>query len=182
MERPYVLHLFTPAHHASPFDVNMAYDAGWNAVATYTEVDVDEVESMIQDVIFSRGPKGARRTGVFIGGRSMQTAMDMLESAWEAMFPPFAVSVFADPSGAFTTAAAMVSKVEQRLQSCHDATLKDQRLVVLGGTGPVGRRVAQMLLADGASVQLTSRSSSGTSTRNRRSWRSRRSADTSRIS
>ena len=73
------------------------------------EVDADEVESMIQDVIFSRGPKGARRTGVFIGGRNMQTAMDMLESACEAMFPPFSVSVFADPSGAFTTAAAMVA-------------------------------------------------------------------------
>ena len=26
-------------------DVNMAYDAGWNAVATYTEVDVDEVSA-----------------------------------------------------------------------------------------------------------------------------------------
>ncbi len=157
MERPYILHLFTPAHHASPFDVNMAYDAGWNAVATYTEVDADEVESMIRDVIFSRGPKGARRTGVFIGGRNMQTAMDMLESACEAMFPPFAVSVFADPSGAFTTAAAMVAKVEQRLQSCHNTTLEGQRVVVLGGTGPVGTAAAVLAAQCGAHVVVMGR-------------------------
>jgi methylene-tetrahydromethanopterin dehydrogenase len=157
MERPYVLHLLTPAHHASPFDINMAYDAGWDAVATYTEVDVDEVESMIQDVIFSRGPKGVRRTGVFVGGRSMQTAMDMLESAWEAMFPPFVVSIFADPSGAFTTAAAMVAKVEQQLQTHHDQTLNGQRVVVLGGTGPVGSAAAVLAARCGAQVVVMGR-------------------------
>ncbi|MDH3282219.1 MAG: methylenetetrahydromethanopterin dehydrogenase, partial [Gammaproteobacteria bacterium] len=30
MEKPYVLHLITPDKNASPFDVNMAYDAGWD--------------------------------------------------------------------------------------------------------------------------------------------------------
>jgi methylene-tetrahydromethanopterin dehydrogenase len=157
MERPYLLHLLTPAHHASPFDVNMAYDAGWDAVTTYTEVDVDEVESMIQDVIFSRGPKGARRSGVFIGGRSMQTAMDMSENAWEAMMPPFAVSVFADPSGAFTTAAAMVAKVEQQLKACHGQSLEGQRVVVLGGTGPVGSAAAVLAARCGAQVVVMGR-------------------------
>jgi methylene-tetrahydromethanopterin dehydrogenase len=157
VKRPFVLHLLTPTHHASPFDINMAYDAGWDAVATYTEVDVDEVESMIQDVVFSRGPKGARRTGVFIGGRSMQTAMDMLENAWEAMMPPFAVSVFADPSGAFTTAAAMVAKVEQQLHASSGLTLKGLRVVVLGGTGPVGSAAAVLAAQCGAEVVVMGR-------------------------
>ena len=38
MEKPYILHLFTPAAQASPFDVNMAYDAGFDAVVPYTGV------------------------------------------------------------------------------------------------------------------------------------------------
>jgi methylene-tetrahydromethanopterin dehydrogenase len=87
----------------------------------------------------------------------MQTAMDMLESAWEAMFPPFAVSIFADPSGAFTTAAAMVAKVEQRLQTCHDTTLQGQRVVVLGGTGPVGSAAAVLAAQCGAQVVVMGR-------------------------
>ena len=107
MEKPYLLHLITPAKNASPFDVNMAYDAGWDAVTAYTNVESDEVDNLVQDAIFSRGPKAVKRTGLFIGGRDMVLAMDMLESARESMVPPFEVSVFADPSGAFTTAAAI---------------------------------------------------------------------------
>ena len=41
MERPYILHLFTPGHQASPFDVNMAADAGYQIITPYTDVGVD---------------------------------------------------------------------------------------------------------------------------------------------
>ncbi len=54
---------------------------------------------------------------VFIGGRDIDLAMDMFEAAQKSMFTPFEVSVFADPSGAFTTAAAMVAKVEVHLKT-----------------------------------------------------------------
>jgi methylene-tetrahydromethanopterin dehydrogenase len=87
----------------------------------------------------------------------MQTAMDMLENAWEAMVPPFAVSVFADPSGAFTTAAAMVAKVEQQLQLHSGLTLQGQRMVVLGGTGPVGSAAAVLAARCGAQVVVMGR-------------------------
>jgi methylene-tetrahydromethanopterin dehydrogenase len=113
MEKPFILHLFTPTPQASPFDVNMAYDAGYDAVVPYTNVALDQVAALTQDAIFSRGPKGAKRTGIFIGGRENGLAADMLDAARKAMFPPFEVSVFADPSGAFTTAAAMVAVVER---------------------------------------------------------------------
>src|SRR3546814_18084745 len=53
--------------------------------------------------IFSRGPRGAKRTGVFIGGRNAVLALDMLGAARKAMVPPFEISVFADPAGSFTT-------------------------------------------------------------------------------
>ena len=56
-----ILHMVTPLKHMSPFDVNMALDAGYDAVVTYTGVTLDEVTGLVQDAIFSRPPKiGAR--------------------------------------------------------------------------------------------------------------------------
>jgi methylene-tetrahydromethanopterin dehydrogenase len=106
-ERSAILHLFTPTKQASPFDVNMAVDAGYQVVVPYPEVDMRNVAALTQDAIFSRGPKGVRKTGIFIGGRDVVVAQDMLELAQKSMFPPFMVSAFADPSGSFTTGAAV---------------------------------------------------------------------------
>ena len=116
MEKRQILHLFTPAAQASPFDVNMAYDAGYDAVVAYAGMSALDVVTLTQDAIFSRGPKGVRRTGIFIGGRDLGLALEMLDAAKKAMVPPFEVSVFADPSGAFTTAAAAVATVERWLR------------------------------------------------------------------
>lgn len=159
MERPYLLHLFTPTPQASPFDVNMAYDAGYDAVIPYTGVALADVANLTQDAIFSRGPKGVKRTGIFIGGREIGLAADMLDAARKAMFPPFQVSVFADPSGAFTTAAALVASVEKKLKDGHSTDLAGKRIVVLGGTGPVGAAAAVLASGAGASVQIGSHSS-----------------------
>ena len=101
MERPLILHMFTPGPQMSPFDVNMAADAGYQIVTPYCHVTLEAVAGITQDAIFSRGPKGVARTGIFIGGRDVMLAADMLERAKKAMVPPFVVSVFADPSGAW---------------------------------------------------------------------------------
>ena len=109
MAHPRILHMITPLKHMSPFDVNMALDAGFDAAIPYTNVTIEDVKGLVQDAIFSRGPKGVARTGIFIGGRDAVVAADMLETSTKAMVPPFVVSVMADPSGAYTTAAAMVA-------------------------------------------------------------------------
>ena len=158
MERPYILHLFTPGRQASPFDVNMAADAGYQLITPYTDVGLDAVTALTQDAIFSRGPKGVARTGIFIGGRDALLAADMLERAKSAMFIPFAVSLMADPSGAYTTAAAMVACVEAALQRHHGLSLSGQRVLVLGGTGPVGRISAVLAAQAGATVRIASHS------------------------
>jgi Shikimate 5-dehydrogenase len=157
MSKPYLLHMFTPAKNVSPFDVNMAYDAGWTAAIPYTGVELDEIRDLVQDAIFSRGPTGVRRTGIFIGGRDMHLAMDMLEKAKASMVPPFEVSVFADPSGAFTTAAGMVAAVERQLKKTHSTTLEGKCVLVLGGTGPVGAAAAVLAAQAGARVKILSR-------------------------
>lgn len=157
MEKPYILHMITPEKNLSPFDVNMACDAGWNNCIAYTSVENDEVQTLVQDAIFSRGPTGVKRTGIFFGGRDMHTAMDMMEICRESMVPPFEVSAFADPSGAFTTAAGMVAKVEKALNDIHDTDFEDLCVVALGGTGPVGMAAAVIAAKAGAKVKIMGR-------------------------
>jgi methylene-tetrahydromethanopterin dehydrogenase len=157
MEKPYILHLLTAARHASPFDVNMACDAGYDVVVPYTDVAVADVTALVQDAIFSRGPKGALRTGMYIGGRDIGIAADMLQAARKAMVPPFEVSVFADPSGAFTTAAALVACVERQLRRGEAGALPGTNVVVFGGTGPVGATAALLAVEAGAHATIVSR-------------------------
>jgi methylene-tetrahydromethanopterin dehydrogenase len=157
MERPYILHMFSPTRQTSPFDVNMAADAGYQIIVPYNDVGLDGVAALTQDAIFSRGPKGVARTGIFIGGRDALLATDMLERCRSAMVKPFVVSVMADPSGAYTTAAAMVACVEAALQHGHGGGLAGRHVVVLGGTGPVGRVAGVLAAQAGAQVKLSSR-------------------------
>ncbi|MES9852358.1 MAG: NAD(P)-dependent methylenetetrahydromethanopterin dehydrogenase [Candidatus Thiodiazotropha sp. L084R] len=156
MERPYLLHMLTAVKNLSPFDVNMAYDAGWTGCTPYINVTLDEVQDLVQDAIFSRGPKGVKRTGIFIGGRDAHVAMEMMHKAKQSMVPPFEVSLFADPSGAFTTAAGMVACVERELKKIDSKGLQDKRVMVFGGTGPVGSTAAMLASNAGAEAVIIS--------------------------
>ena len=149
-----ILHLITASKNASPFDVNMAYDAGFDKVVPYTNVALDEVVALTQDAIFSRSPSGVKREGIFIGGRDIDLAMQMLSLSKGAMFSPFSCSVFADPSGAFTTAAAMVAKVEFNLHKHFGLDLSGKTLSIFGASGPVGSCAAIIAALKGATVQL----------------------------
>lgn len=154
MERPRILHMFTPGQQMSPFDINMAADAGYDMVPIYSDVTLDRVAGLTQDAIFSRGPRGVSRTGIFIGGRDVLLAADMVDKAVAAMVPPFVVSVFADPSGSYTTAAAMVACVEAGLKTL-GKTLAGLKVVVIGGTGTVGRIAGVIAAQQGARVCLS---------------------------
>ncbi len=136
----------------------MAVDAGYQVVMPYADVDLENIAGLTQDAIFSRGPKGVRKTGLFIGGRDVVMANDMLELAQKSMFPPFVVSVFADPSGSYTTAAAMIACVERELRKKHNTDLQGKQVLILGGTGAVGRICGVMCARAGASVRLCSHS------------------------
>lgn len=153
-EKRTVLHMFDPMPHASPFDINMAVDAGFEVIFPYDNVQLEQVNGLVQDAIFSRGPSGVKRTGIFIGGRDLGLALNMLEAARKAMVPPFEVSVLADPSGAFTTAAALVACVEKELKNKHGGELKGAQAVVFGGTGPVGIATGVIASLAGANVTL----------------------------
>ena len=101
--------MISPQGNVSPFDVNMACDAGYDLVIPYTNVNLTDVKGLVQDAIFSRSVSNAKKTGIFICGKDASLALDMLDTAKNSMGPPFEVSVFPDPAGSFTTAAAMVA-------------------------------------------------------------------------
>ena len=153
---PYLLHMFNPTKNVSPFDVNMAYEANFDGVIPYSEVTLEDIHALTQDTIFSRGPKGVKRTCIFIGGREFGLAMDMLNRSKVAMVPPFEVSVFADPSGAITTAAAAIACIEKQLKASFETDLDGKELFIFGGTGPVGVCAGILAASCGAKVYLTS--------------------------
>jgi methylene-tetrahydromethanopterin dehydrogenase len=152
-----ILHMMTPLAHISPFDVNMALDAGYDATAPYTHVSLGQITELVQDAMFSRSPRDAVRTGVFIGGKDALLALDMLDAAGKALFKPFEISLFTDPAGSFTTAAAMIAVVEKALKEMKDRALRGAAFSVFGATGVVGTASAIIAALEGASVTLAGR-------------------------
>jgi methylene-tetrahydromethanopterin dehydrogenase len=149
-----ILHMVTPTKHISPFDANMALDAGYDAVLSYSDVTLDEVTGLVQDGIFSRPPRTGVRTAMFFGGKNATLALDMLTKARAALVPPFGISFFADPAGSFTTAAAMVACVEKILKEKHQRGLEGLKLAIFGATGVVGFASAVIAALERGSVTI----------------------------
>ena len=149
-----ILYMLTPTKHVSPFDANVALDAGYDAVLTYNNVTLDEVTALVQDAIFSRPPKVGARTGMFFGGKNATLALDMLARAKKALVPPFGISFFADPAGSFTTAAAMLACVEKLLKDKKKRSLQTRKVAVFGATGVVGYAAGVIAALEGANVTL----------------------------
>ena len=153
MQKVSILHLITSAKNASPFDVNMAYDAGFDKIMPYTNVALNEVEALTQDAMFSRSPSGVKREALFFGGRDIHLALEMQKTAVMSMFTPFEMCTMADPSGAFTTAAAMIAKIDSYLKQ-YNQILSQQTIAIFGASGTVGSTSALIVAAQGATVQL----------------------------
>ena len=153
-EKPYILHALSPTKFVSPFDVNMAYDSGFDKVSTYTNVEMDDINDLVQDIVFSRHPNDCKKTGLFIAGEDDEKAIEMMEKAKKAMVPPFEISIFADPAGSFTTAAAMIGCVKKLLKEKFKTDLKDKVLQIVGAKGIVGGACAVIAAQEGAKVGM----------------------------
>jgi len=147
-----ILHMITALAQMSPFDVNMALDAGYDSVTPYTNVALGEVTGLVQDAMFSRAPRDAVRTGLFIAGKDAFLALDMLDAAKKALLKPFEISLFANPAGSFTTAAAMVAMDERVLKAKHGRDLKGASVAIFGATGVVGTAAGVIAALEGARV------------------------------
>jgi methylene-tetrahydromethanopterin dehydrogenase len=149
-----ILHMVTPLAHMSPFDINMAVDAGYDATVPYSNVGLNEITGLVQDAMFSRSPRDAARTGVFIAGKDAFLALDMLDAAAKALFKPFEISLFADPAGSFTTAAAMIAVIEKTLRDKTSRRLAGIAISIFGATGVVGTAAGVIGALEGAKVTL----------------------------
>lgn len=136
----------------STFDRVVAIDAGVEELLSYGGVTPENVVPLVHGAIFTRAPKDLQHTAIFIGGSDVPHAEKVLEKVQATFFGPMRVSVMMDASGSDTTAAAAVRSIS------HHMTLKGAEALVLGGTGPVGQRTAQILASQGAIVRVASRS------------------------
>jgi hypothetical protein len=140
-------------HHASVFDRVVAVDAGVEELFSYGGVEPDQVEGLVHGAIFTRGPADLKSTAIFVGGRNVTRAEEIFHVVQKSFIGGmFRTSVMLDPNGANTTAAAAVLVASRHLDLAHAKAL------VLGGTGPVGQRVALLLARQHAAVWLSSRS------------------------
>ena len=138
--------------HPSSFDSVVAIDSGVDHLLRYGQVKVAAVVPLVHGAMFTRGGDDLRNTAIFVGGSNVDVAEQLLTACCDAFFGPVRVSIMLDANGCNTTAAAAVVAAGRHVPLC------ETKAVVLGGTGPVGRRVSQLLAADGAEVILTSRS------------------------
>jgi hypothetical protein len=146
-----ILIQFDTDSHPSTFDRVVAVDAGIEHLFSYGGVTPEQVEPLVHGAMFTRGPKDLARTALFIGGSNVEAGEKLLAKIRGTFFGPVRVSVMMDSNGSNTTAAAAVLSARKHV------ALAGASALVLGGTGPVGQRAAQLLAAQGASVRIGSR-------------------------
>src|SRR6476661_10780119 len=138
----------------SVFDRVVAVDSGVDFLFTHHGVKPDQVQGLVHGAIFTRHSRDLKSTAVFIGGSDVTAGEAVLAAVMKSLIPQYGmtVSVMLDSNGSNTTAAAAVRAASKHMD------LGQARALVLGGTGPVGLRVARLLARQGAHVRLGSRS------------------------
>ena len=140
MGKPSILLHIDPDKQASTFDSIVALDAGVQHLISRSEVEPLDLQGLIHGAMFTRGPADLKHTAVFFGGSDVAKSDSLFAAAQECFFGPMRVSLMSDPNGCNTTAAAAVLAVQRH------ADLTNKRIVVLGATGPVGQRIAQIIV------------------------------------
>lgn len=147
-----ILVQFDSDKYASVFDTITAYDAGVDHVLQYCGIVPEEVRNLVYGAMFTRGGDALKNSSVFIGGSNVSSGEDIMKAVAESFFGGVRVSVMLDPNGCNTTAVAAVRKIVSV------GRLNERKVVILGGTGPVGMRAAALMAGEGAQVFLSSRS------------------------
>ena len=146
-----ILIQFDTDPHPSTFDGVVAIDAGVDQLFSYGNVTPETVTNLVHGAMFTRGPDDLKHTALFIGGSDVEAGEELLAHVAKTFFGPVRVSVLLDSNGSNTTAAAAVRSAGRHLD------LSGAEALVLGGTGPVGLRSAQILAIEGARVRIASR-------------------------
>lgn len=135
----------------SVFDRVVAVDSGVQHLFSYGGITPPQVMAIVHGCIFTR--KDLHRTAIFIGGSDVTAGEAIMAEVKKHLIPQagFSVSLMLDSNGSNTTAAAAVRAAGRHLD------LGQAKSLVLGGTGPVGQRVARLLARQGGHVRIGSR-------------------------
>lgn len=138
--------------HASSFDALVAVDAGVEQLFQYGGVEPASVQPLVHGAMFTRGGEDLRSTAIFLGGSDVRQVAAVREQVERSFFGPVRVSWMMDPNGCNTTAVAACLSAGRHRRS------GPGKVVVVGGTGPVGSRIARLCAREGDEVMLVSRS------------------------
>jgi hypothetical protein len=143
--KPSILLQLDTDPHPSVFDAVVAIDAGADHLLPHGGIQPDHVRDLVHGLLFTRGPADLHRSAIFIGGSDVATGEALLHAVKNTFFGPFRVSVLLDSNGSNTTAAAAVLAA---IEGAHKTrgSIDDAIVTVLAATGPVGQRVARLLL------------------------------------
>lgn len=144
----------------SVFDAIVAVDASAQILLRHGGVTPETAVGLVHGAMFTRGGPDLASTAIFVGGSDVSAAEAVYRRVRKTFFGGCRVSVMLDPAGANTTAAAAVVAAGRHLPLADPAGARQLRGVVLGGTGPVGQRVARLLARAGVAVGVASRSDS----------------------
>lgn len=136
----------------SSFDRVVAVDAPVDHVFSYGSVTPENVTGLVHGLMFTRGPSDLKNSAIFVGGSHVEAGEILLKKVVKTFFGPMRVSVMMDSNGCNTTASAAIASARKHMN------LAGARAVVLGGTGPVGLRAAELLALEQVHVTLVSRS------------------------
>jgi len=148
-----VLLQLDPDPQPSVFDSIVAIDAGVEHLLRHGGVQAGAVRDLVYGALFTRGTADLSRTAIFVGGSDVAAGEAVFKAVTDTFFASFRVSVLFDANGANTTAAAAVLAA---LEGC-GGSLEGVPAAVLAATGPVGQRVARLMVRLGAEVAAGSR-------------------------
>ncbi len=151
MSKPKILIQIDPDRHASVFDSVVAIDCGIDHLISHENVNAENVVGMVHGAIFTRGMDDLKYTALFFGGSDVQSTELLVKKAKSSFFGPMKVSWMSDPNGSNTTAAAAVLSAQKHFE-------KKEVVTILGGTGPVGSRIARLVSPLADKVRVCSRS------------------------
>jgi methylene-tetrahydromethanopterin dehydrogenase len=125
----------------------------------FENVTGEDAPKIVFDLLFPRGPEGAKHTKVFINGSNFEEVEKVVQATQKAMkSAPWGNSIIVDPRGGYSTAAAAVAKTFGASMEKGLGTLEGKKVTVLAGTGPVGQTAARIYAAEKADVTISSRS------------------------
>ncbi len=125
--------------HASVFDSIVAIDSGIDHLLTHANVKPEDIEPLVHGAMFTRGAKDLNHTALFFGGNNVAATEELVRATKKCFFGNLRVSLLSDPNGSNTTAAAAVLCAQAEID------LGGKDITILGGTGPVGQRIARLI-------------------------------------